>query len=148
LMFGFGLAMAVLLDATLVRLVLVPATMELLGDRNWWLPRWLDRILPVVHVEAEEEVVAGTAPALREPERVGILLCPEHRGKGLGAAAQRLLAEYLPPRSTVSLSSGHWRSRDSCTRACCGQRDRPWRVARRRHVRTAAGCPAPQINAE
>ena len=53
MMFGFGLAMAVLLDATLVRLVLVPATMELLGDRNWWLPRWLDRVLPVVHVEAE-----------------------------------------------------------------------------------------------
>jgi putative drug exporter of the RND superfamily len=49
----------------------VPATMELLGDRNWWLPRWLDRILPVVHVEAEEEVVAATAPELREPERVG-----------------------------------------------------------------------------
>jgi putative drug exporter of the RND superfamily len=70
-MFGFGLAMAVLLDATVVRLVLVPATLELLGDRNWWLPAWLDRILPVVHVEAEEEVVAGTAPALREPERVG-----------------------------------------------------------------------------
>jgi putative drug exporter of the RND superfamily len=70
-MFGFGLAMAVLLDATVVRLVLVPATMELLGDRNWWLPQWLDRVLPVVHVEAEEEVVAGTAPALREPERVG-----------------------------------------------------------------------------
>jgi putative drug exporter of the RND superfamily len=69
--FGFGLAMAVLLDATVVRLVLVPATMELLGDRNWWLPRWLDRILPVVHVEAEEEVVAGTAPELRQPERVG-----------------------------------------------------------------------------
>ncbi len=70
-MFGFGLAMAVLLDATVVRLVLVPATMELLGDRNWWLPRWLDRILPVVHVQADEEVVAGTAPELREPERVG-----------------------------------------------------------------------------
>jgi len=70
-MFGFGLAMAVLIDATIVRLVLVPSTLELLGDRNWWLPRWLDRILPVVHVEAEPEVVAGTAPELREPERVG-----------------------------------------------------------------------------
>ncbi len=70
-MFGFGLAMAVLIDATIVRLVLVPATMELLGDRNWWLPRWLDRILPVVHVEADQEVVAGTAPELRRPERVG-----------------------------------------------------------------------------
>src|SRR4029453_13063407 len=40
-MIGFGLAVAVLIDATIVRLVLVPATMELLGDRNWWLPSWL-----------------------------------------------------------------------------------------------------------
>ena len=45
-MFGFGLAVAVLIDATIVRLVLVPATMELLGDRNWWFPQWLDRLLP------------------------------------------------------------------------------------------------------
>jgi RND superfamily putative drug exporter len=48
---GTGLAMAILLDATVVRMLLVPATMELLGDRNWWLPRWLDRILPNVDVE-------------------------------------------------------------------------------------------------
>ena len=45
-MFGIGLAAAVLIDATIVRMVLVPATMELLGDRNWWLPGWLDRLLP------------------------------------------------------------------------------------------------------
>ena len=45
-LFGLGLAVAVLVDATVVRMVLVPATMELLGDRNWWLPKWLDRILP------------------------------------------------------------------------------------------------------
>lgn len=44
--FGLGLAVAVLLDATLVRMVLVPALMELLGAANWWLPRWLDGILP------------------------------------------------------------------------------------------------------
>jgi len=50
---GLGLATAVFVDATLVRLVLVPATMELLGDRNWWLPRWLDRLLPDVHIEGE-----------------------------------------------------------------------------------------------
>ena len=50
-LFGFGLAVAVFLDATIVRLILVPATMELLGDKNWWLPKWLDRILPVIHVE-------------------------------------------------------------------------------------------------
>jgi RND superfamily putative drug exporter len=43
---GLGLAVAVLVDATIVRMVLVPATMELLGDRNWWLPGWLDRRLP------------------------------------------------------------------------------------------------------
>ena len=50
-MFGFGLAVAVFLDATVVRMLLVPATMELLGDRNWWLPRWLDRLLPKIDVE-------------------------------------------------------------------------------------------------
>ena len=50
-MFGLGLAAAVFLDATLVRMLLVPATMELLGERNWWLPKWLDRILPTLNVE-------------------------------------------------------------------------------------------------
>jgi RND superfamily putative drug exporter len=50
-MFGLGLAVAVFVDATIVRLVLVPATMELLGDANWWLPKWLDRILPKIEIE-------------------------------------------------------------------------------------------------
>ena len=50
-MFGVGLAVAVFVDATLVRLVLVPATMELLGPANWWLPKWLDRILPKIRIE-------------------------------------------------------------------------------------------------
>ena len=45
-LFGFSLALAVFLDATLVRMVLVPATMELLGRKNWWMPKWLDRVLP------------------------------------------------------------------------------------------------------
>jgi putative drug exporter of the RND superfamily len=53
-MIGIGLAAAIFVDATLVRLVLVPATMELLGDRNWWLPGWLARLLPDVHVEATQ----------------------------------------------------------------------------------------------
>jgi RND superfamily putative drug exporter len=64
-LFGFGLAVAVLLDATVVRLLLVPATMELLGDRNWWIPSWLDRRLPVVHVEASDDDLA--APDARVP---------------------------------------------------------------------------------
>jgi len=74
-MFGFGLAVAVFLDATIVRMLLVPATMELLGDRNWWLPRWLDRLLPRIDVEGEstetdldfelevEEIVSDAADA-------------------------------------------------------------------------------------
>ena len=48
---GLGLAVAVFIDATVVRMVLVPATMELLGDRNWWLPRGLGRLLPRLDVE-------------------------------------------------------------------------------------------------
>ena len=52
---GTGLATAVLLDATIVRMLLVPATMELLGDKNWWLPKWLDRILPNIDVEGHAE---------------------------------------------------------------------------------------------
>jgi RND superfamily putative drug exporter len=54
---GIGLATAVFVDATVVRLVLVPSTMELLGDRNWWLPRWLDRLLPHIDVEGESPSV-------------------------------------------------------------------------------------------
>jgi RND superfamily putative drug exporter len=50
-MFGIGLAAAILIDATIIRMVLVPATMELLGDRNWWLPSRIDRLLPTIRVE-------------------------------------------------------------------------------------------------
>jgi RND superfamily putative drug exporter len=53
---GFGLAFAVFIDATVVRLILVPATMELLGDRNWWFPRWLSW-LPRIQVEGRPLVV-------------------------------------------------------------------------------------------
>jgi len=74
-MFGIGLATAVLIDATVVRIVLVPATMRLLGDRNWWLPGWLDRLLPRMDIEgtsglpAPEYVVDqdGDRPREREP---------------------------------------------------------------------------------
>ena len=62
-MLGLGLAVAIAIDATLVRMVLVPATMALLGKANWWLPSWLDRVLPQVTVE-EHEVVAEPAYAV------------------------------------------------------------------------------------
>jgi putative drug exporter of the RND superfamily len=50
-LFGIGLASAIFLDATVVRMVLVPAVMQLLGDRNWWIPDWLERFLPRLDVE-------------------------------------------------------------------------------------------------
>jgi RND superfamily putative drug exporter len=52
-MMGIGFSVAVLLDATVVRMVIVPATMALFGDRAWWLPGWLDRLLPQLDVEGE-----------------------------------------------------------------------------------------------
>ena len=61
-LFGLGLATAILIDATLVRMLLVPATMELLGDRNWWLPRWLDRILP--HLAGAFQALAMRVPTI------------------------------------------------------------------------------------
>jgi RND superfamily putative drug exporter len=51
---GLGLAVAILIDATVVRLVLVPAVMELLGRANWWLPGWLDRLLPKTPLSEDE----------------------------------------------------------------------------------------------
>ena len=60
---GFGLAVAVLLDATIVRSVLVPASMKLLGDRNWYLPRWL-QWLPDVRVEGAHAPIPQRQPAL------------------------------------------------------------------------------------
>jgi RND superfamily putative drug exporter len=53
--FGLGLAVAVLIDATLVRMVLVPSVMQLLGPANWWMPAWLDRVVPKLGVEVEVE---------------------------------------------------------------------------------------------
>ena len=55
-MMGVGLATAVAIDATVVRMVLVPSTMALVGDPNWWLPRWLDRLLPNLDLEGEPDV--------------------------------------------------------------------------------------------
>jgi putative drug exporter of the RND superfamily len=67
---GVGLATAVLLDATIVRMLLVPATMELLGDRNWWLPRWLDRLLPRIDVEGGQEPTESGPSDDEDRERV------------------------------------------------------------------------------
>ncbi len=72
-MIGLGLAVAVAVDATIVRLMLVPATMELLGNANWWLPGPLDKLLPHINVEgtptpAPAAVPEAPAPPAPEPE--------------------------------------------------------------------------------
>jgi RND superfamily putative drug exporter len=54
-LFGFGLAVAILLDATIVRMVLVPAAMELMGEANWWAPQWLVRVLPTIRVDGAQD---------------------------------------------------------------------------------------------
>lgn len=61
-MLGLGMAVAVFLDATLVRMVLVPATMSLLGRFNWWLPAWLDRLLPQVGLEPDADADSAEDP--------------------------------------------------------------------------------------
>ncbi|MBE0607849.1 MAG: MMPL family transporter [Dehalococcoidia bacterium] len=78
-MAGLGLAVAVAVVATIIRLILVPATMELLGRANWWFPNWLDRALPVLHVEAPPEQ-GGTPPgSSHRPRR---LTGSVHAGSG------------------------------------------------------------------
>ena len=69
-MMGLGLATAILIDATLVRMVLVPAAMTLMGRANWWLPAWLDRLLPTIDIEGgpaprSAVVLSSERPALR-----------------------------------------------------------------------------------
>ncbi|MBY8866814.1 MMPL family transporter [Streptomyces sennicomposti] len=76
---GVGLAAAVLIDATVIRGVLLPAVMSLLGERNWYLPKWLHRLPDLTHDESPEAVAAPSAPpappappAPREGERLGV----------------------------------------------------------------------------
>jgi putative drug exporter of the RND superfamily len=76
-MFGVGLSVAVLLDVTLIRMVLVPAAMSLLGHRAWWLPTWLERRLPTIDIEGgahdgEEQPVAE--PDVDERDREPVLV--------------------------------------------------------------------------
>jgi RND superfamily putative drug exporter len=63
---GVGMASAIFIDATVVRMLLVPSVMHLLGRANWWLPAWLDRVLPQLHIEGRPEV---HLPAPSTPER-------------------------------------------------------------------------------
>jgi RND superfamily putative drug exporter len=65
--FGLGLAAAIFIDATLVRMVLVPSIMELLGKANWWMPSWLDRVVPSLGVEVDVALPAPRQPSPPTP---------------------------------------------------------------------------------
>jgi RND superfamily putative drug exporter len=64
--FGIGLAVAIAIDATIVRCLAVPAAMALMGDRAWWMPRWLDRLLPKISVEGDDYFAERDAAQARE----------------------------------------------------------------------------------
>ncbi|MEU1864629.1 MMPL family transporter [Streptomyces gardneri] len=71
-MIGFGLAVAVLFDAFVVRMAIVPAVLALLGHKAWWLPKWLDRILPSVDVEGEGLAASTGEDAPAKPDLVKV----------------------------------------------------------------------------
>ncbi len=66
-MMGLGLAVAIFVDATIVRIVLVPATMKLMGAANWWLPGWLDRLLPTIDIDGEAGLPAREMEVTESP---------------------------------------------------------------------------------
>jgi RND superfamily putative drug exporter len=72
-MFGIGLSAAVLLDATVVRMVIVPATMALFDKAAWWLPRWLDRLLPNIDIEGEHLIVTLDTPAIPDSDLAALV---------------------------------------------------------------------------
>jgi putative drug exporter of the RND superfamily len=90
-MMGLGLATAVAVDATIVRMVLVPVTMRLMGDANWWLPKWLDRLLPALDVEGDTGL---PAPEYRVKHPV--------YGDEMNATGAAVLADDRPSDELVS----------------------------------------------
>ena len=71
--FGIGLAAGILVDALIIRMAVVPSLMMLFGKANWWFPRWLDRALPHVSVDADDltAVPADGTGTPAEPELAG-----------------------------------------------------------------------------
>ncbi|WP_344831351.1 MMPL family transporter [Actinocorallia longicatena] len=71
-MIGFGMAIAVLFDAFVVRMTIVPAALALLGERAWWMPRWLDKVLPSVDVEGQALHRVPAAPETVDPRAAAL----------------------------------------------------------------------------
>ena len=111
-MFGLGLTLAVLVDATLVRMVLVPAFMQVMGRWNWWAPKPLARLHERFGIDEGGMVVAHPAePDLGEPERdrhpAGTVTAGRHRATttrvAFGDAGPRALDDRDPGGSIASL---------------------------------------------
>jgi RND superfamily putative drug exporter len=73
-MFGLGLGLAILIDVLIVRMVIAPAVVTLLGDRAWWLPAWLDRALPNISLDGRRESAEGEPERDKLPERDKVLV--------------------------------------------------------------------------
>jgi hypothetical protein len=71
-MFVLGLGLAILIDVLIVRMAIAPAVVTLLGDRAWWLPAWLHRLLPNVSLEGRRETTGAGAGRVPEPEKVPV----------------------------------------------------------------------------
>ncbi len=134
---GFGLAFGILADAFLVRMTLVPAFMALLGDRMWWLPRWLDRAMPNLDIEGEAlarhtEQVAAQREREREMEDRGRLSGRPGQAKGTRSRRSSPAAGVARPSRlevpTHRESSG----------AAATARTRPW-PSRCRRTRPRSG---------
>ncbi|EWT01294.1 membrane protein [Intrasporangium oryzae NRRL B-24470] len=98
-MLGVGMAVAVFLDATVVRMVLVPATMSLLGRLNWWLPAWLDRLLPTI--DTEGHAVATPQPGYAAgPASTAAL--PSGRAASAARAAGHPVGRPAPHAATLA----------------------------------------------
>ena len=120
-LFGVGLAVAVLIDATLVRMVLVPATMSLLGRANWWLPGWLDRILPHLDLEGaptKTEASRTPSPNSSPPEPTRI---PFHAHRRRCRLTRRVIGTLAARPGFLRFKGG--KKADSVS-ALCGRRRR------------------------
>jgi putative drug exporter of the RND superfamily len=136
-MLAIGMAFAVLIDASIVRMILVPAIMSLLGRFAWWMPRWLEPVVPQLHLE-------GSAAAPQEPVSAALSCYRKERTLVSLPAQPRLPRGAAPtadvaPGTDVRLAPGGWRlaagagagaGAGAAARPACGRGRRTWEGAR------------------
>jgi len=108
-MFGVGLATAVLVDATVVRCLLVPSLMVLAAKWTWWLPGWLDRILPELHVEGDPtdlETINRPAGPGPDPNTPAVGVLPAALGAGGALLAGSVVTDPLPALGFGAVAAG------------------------------------------